>query len=102
LILELFLTNSGVILSSFIISIGLLGLILNRNILPSYLVSFETITLGVLFLLFTMSLYYNCNELPSFTLALLSMAAVEISTGLILMSKFYRTEHSLNYNQVIR
>ena len=92
------------ILSSFIITISILGLVINRNLIPFYLISFETLTLGIIFLLFIEISEYNIHshEYSSISLILLTLASVEISTGLIIMSKFYRTECSLNYNQVLR
>ena len=99
-----YITGLWVILSSFILTIGVLGLIINRNSIPFYLISFETLTLGIIFLLFIEITNYSTHshEYSAISLVLLTLASVEVSTGLIIMSKFYRTECSLNYNQVLR
>nr|QBW98169.1 NADH dehydrogenase subunit 4L [Pelargonium schizopetalum] len=88
------------ILSSFLFSIGIYGLITSRNIIRA-LMSLELMLNGVNLNFVTFSDFFDSRQLKGdiFSLFVIAIAAAEAAIGPAILSSIYRNKKSIRINQ---
>nr|YP_009171206.1 NADH-plastoquinone oxidoreductase subunit 4L [Pelargonium dichondrifolium]YP_009171303.1 NADH-plastoquinone oxidoreductase subunit 4L [Pelargonium cotyledonis]YP_009171400.1 NADH-plastoquinone oxidoreductase subunit 4L [Pelargonium australe]YP_009299357.1 NADH-plastoquinone oxidoreductase subunit 4L [Pelargonium exstipulatum]QBW98076.1 NADH dehydrogenase subunit 4L [Pelargonium album]QBW98105.1 NADH dehydrogenase subunit 4L [Pelargonium fragrans]QBW98118.1 NADH dehydrogenase subunit 4L [Pe len=88
------------VLSSFLFSIGIYGLITSRNIIRA-LMSLELMLNGVNLNFVTFSDFFDSRQLKGdiFSLFVIAIAAAEAAIGPAILSSIYRNKKSIRINQ---
>nr|QBW98148.1 NADH dehydrogenase subunit 4L [Pelargonium panduriforme] len=88
------------ILSSFLFSIGIYGLITSRNMIRA-LMSLELMLNGVNLNFVTFSDFFDSRQLKGdlFSLFVIAIAAAEAAIGPAILSSIYRNKKSIRINQ---
>nr|QBW98086.1 NADH dehydrogenase subunit 4L [Pelargonium bowkeri]QBW98135.1 NADH dehydrogenase subunit 4L [Pelargonium luridum] len=88
------------ILSSFLFSIGIYGLITSRNIIRA-LMSLELMLNGVNLNFVTFSDFFDSRQLKGdiFSLFVIAIGAAEAAIGPAILSSIYRNKKSIRINQ---
>nr|QBW98120.1 NADH dehydrogenase subunit 4L [Pelargonium hirtum]QBW98121.1 NADH dehydrogenase subunit 4L [Pelargonium hirtum] len=88
------------VLSSFLFSIGIYGLITSRNMIRA-LMSLELMLNGVNFNFVTFSDFFDSRQLKGdiFSLFVIAIAAAEAAIGPAILSSIYRNKKSIRINQ---
>nr|QBW98087.1 NADH dehydrogenase subunit 4L [Pelargonium buysii] len=88
------------VLSSFLFSIGIYGLITSRNIIRA-LMSLELMLNGVNLNFVTFSDFFDSRQLKGdiFSLFVIAIAAAEAAIGPAIVSSIYRNKKSIRINQ---
>nr|YP_008994621.1 NADH-plastoquinone oxidoreductase subunit 4L [Pelargonium alternans]AGV03050.1 NADH-plastoquinone oxidoreductase subunit 4L [Pelargonium alternans] len=88
------------VLSSFLFSIGIYGLITSRNMLRA-LMSLELMLNGVNLNFVTFSDFFDSRQLKGdiFSLFVIAIAAAEAAIGPAILSSIYRNKKSIRINQ---
>nr|YP_009299551.1 NADH-plastoquinone oxidoreductase subunit 4L [Pelargonium incrassatum]AJB99465.1 NADH-plastoquinone oxidoreductase subunit 4L [Pelargonium incrassatum] len=88
------------VLSSFLFSIGIYGLITSRNMIRA-LMSLELMLNGVNLNFVTFSDFFDSRQLKGdiFSLFVIAIAAAEAAIGPAILSSIYRNKKSIRLNQ---
>nr|YP_009299260.1 NADH-plastoquinone oxidoreductase subunit 4L [Pelargonium echinatum]YP_009299747.1 NADH-plastoquinone oxidoreductase subunit 4L [Pelargonium nanum]QBW98072.1 NADH dehydrogenase subunit 4L [Pelargonium sp. Hoarea329A]QBW98075.1 NADH dehydrogenase subunit 4L [Pelargonium aff. lobatum SJK-2019]QBW98080.1 NADH dehydrogenase subunit 4L [Pelargonium appendiculatum]QBW98083.1 NADH dehydrogenase subunit 4L [Pelargonium auritum]QBW98091.1 NADH dehydrogenase subunit 4L [Pelargonium carnosum]QBW9809 len=88
------------VLSSFLFSIGIYGLITSRNMIRA-LMSLELMLNGVNLNFVTFSDFFDSRQLKGdiFSLFVIAIAAAEAAIGPAILSSIYRNKKSIRINQ---
>nr|YP_010954427.1 NADH-plastoquinone oxidoreductase subunit 4L [Terniopsis heterostaminata]WMV00813.1 NADH-plastoquinone oxidoreductase subunit 4L [Terniopsis yongtaiensis]WMV00890.1 NADH-plastoquinone oxidoreductase subunit 4L [Terniopsis yongtaiensis]WMV00967.1 NADH-plastoquinone oxidoreductase subunit 4L [Terniopsis yongtaiensis]WMV01044.1 NADH-plastoquinone oxidoreductase subunit 4L [Terniopsis yongtaiensis]WMV01121.1 NADH-plastoquinone oxidoreductase subunit 4L [Terniopsis yongtaiensis] len=88
------------ILSAFLFSIGIYGLITSRNLIRA-LMCLELILNAVNLNLVTFSDFFDSRQLKGniFSIFVITIAAAEAAIGLAIVSSIYRNRNSIRINQ---
>nr|QBW98154.1 NADH dehydrogenase subunit 4L [Pelargonium pinnatum] len=88
------------VLSSFLFSIGIYGLITSRNMIRA-LMSLELMVNGVNLNFVTFSDFFDSRQLKGdiFSLFVIAIAAAEAAIGPAILSSIYRNKKSIRINQ---
>nr|YP_009299454.1 NADH-plastoquinone oxidoreductase subunit 4L [Pelargonium fulgidum]AJB99368.1 NADH-plastoquinone oxidoreductase subunit 4L [Pelargonium fulgidum] len=88
------------VLSSFLFSIGIYGLITSRNMIRA-LMSLELMLNGVNLNFVTFSYFFDSRQLKGdiFSLFVIAIAAAEAAIGPAILSSIYRNKKSIRINQ---
>ena len=88
-----------VFLSVFMFMIGVLGVLLRRNALVTFM-SLELMFNAANLLFVTFASYYQMLEGQTAVFFVMTIAAAEVAVGLALMVAIFRTRHSIDLDQV--
>lgn len=88
-----------VFLSVFMFMIGVLGVLLRRNALVTFM-SLELMFNAANLLFVTFASYYQMLEGQIAVFFVMTIAAAEVAVGLALMVAIFRTRHSIDLDQV--
>nr|QBW98112.1 NADH dehydrogenase subunit 4L [Pelargonium grandicalcaratum]QBW98113.1 NADH dehydrogenase subunit 4L [Pelargonium grandicalcaratum]QBW98147.1 NADH dehydrogenase subunit 4L [Pelargonium otaviense] len=88
------------VLSSFLFSIGIYGLITSRNMIRA-LMSLELMLNGVNLNFVTFSDFFDSRQLKGdiFSIFVIAIAAAEVAIGPAILSSIYRNKKSIRINQ---
>nr|YP_009300162.1 NADH-plastoquinone oxidoreductase subunit 4L [Pelargonium transvaalense]AJC00077.1 NADH-plastoquinone oxidoreductase subunit 4L [Pelargonium transvaalense] len=88
------------VLSSFLFSIGIYGLITSRNMIRA-LMSLELMLNGVNLNFVTFSDFFDSRQLKGdiFSIFVIAIAAAEAAIGPAILSSIYRNKNSIRINQ---
>lgn len=94
--------NYYLILSAFVFSIGLLGLVINRKNIIILLMCVELLLLAVNMNFVAFSHYFADLAGQVFVFFSLAVAAVEAAIGLSILIVLFRTRHSIEVDDLTR
>nr|YP_009339234.1 NADH-plastoquinone oxidoreductase subunit 4L [Pelargonium spinosum]API85191.1 NADH-plastoquinone oxidoreductase subunit 4L [Pelargonium spinosum]QBW98172.1 NADH dehydrogenase subunit 4L [Pelargonium spinosum] len=88
------------VLSSFLFSIGIYGLITSRNMIRA-LMSLELMLNGVNLNFVTFSYFFDSRQLKGdiFSIFVIAIGAAEVAIGPAILSSIYRNKKSIRINQ---
>jgi len=87
-------------LGAIIITIGIIGIFLNRKNVIIILMSIELILLAVNINLVSFSIYMQNLSGQIFTMFILTVAAAEAAIGLAIIVIYYKNKGSINVEQI--
>ena len=87
-------------LAAIIITIGIIGIFLNRKNVIIILMSIELILLAVNINLVSFSIYLQNLVGQVFTMFILTVAAAEAAVGLAIIVIYYKNKGSINVEQI--
>jgi len=87
------------ILSAIMFVIGILGVLLRRNALVTFM-SLEMMFNAANLIFVTFAAYYRVLTGQIFVFFVMTVAAAEVAVGLALMVAIFRTKHSIDLDQM--
>jgi NADH-quinone oxidoreductase subunit K len=94
--------NYYLILAAIVFSLGLLGLLINRNNLINLLMCVELLLLAVNINFVAFSHFFSDLSGQVFVFFVLAVAAVEAAIGLAILIVLFRTRHSIEVDALNR
>jgi NADH-quinone oxidoreductase subunit K len=94
--------NCYLVLSAMVLSVGLLGLVINRKNVLTLLMCVELLLLAVNMNFVAFSHYFNDLAGQVFVFFILAVAAVEAAIGLAIVIVLFRSRHSIEVDVLNR
>jgi len=91
--------NGYILLSSILFSIGILGILIRKNIIIIFM-SIEMMLNAVNLLLTAFSVHHNNTDGQVFVLFIMAVAAAEVTIGLAILVMIYRNTGSVNIDKL--
>ena len=91
--------NGYILLASILFSIGILGILIRKNIIIIFM-SIELMLNAVNLLMTAFSVHHNNSDGQVFVLFIMTVAAAEVTIGLAILVMIYRNTGSVNIDDL--